>query len=165
MFLLIFCFEISSERYEQILKLFCLSNFIDQKNNTINSFVIALEESDNLKEKLKNAKKITNIFVKQNDPNKMTYLFKEFENKIPISSVTLDYKIKDKELDKNQVIDLIEKNQDSNCQLKFIDEYDVERVTKFTEYMFNKSERIEIESEDLKNKEKIFMILKEHLMK
>ncbi|MDE5566357.1 MAG: hypothetical protein K2I77_05165, partial [Anaeroplasmataceae bacterium] len=61
------------------------------------------------------------------------------------------------------LINYINANRQSNYQLKFIDSENVEHLAKFTDYFFNKSRKVPISKEDLKNQEAVYSILKFNL--
>ena len=81
-----------------------IMEFVEDKNKTIRCFFMAQIPTGDLAEKIKDAKKITHLIITKKDQDSIRMLFNEFGNKVSFTSVKTTFKIKEKEVDKETLI-------------------------------------------------------------
>lgn len=140
-----------------------ITEWVESKNNILQCFSLQRIPTGDLPKKIKEAKKITHLIITKKDQESINILFNEFGEKVKITSVKTIFKIREKQLDKDTLIDYVNSNKQSNFQLRFIDSENVEHLAKFTDYFFNKAKKVPISKDDLRNHNSVYFILKTNL--
>ena len=140
-----------------------ITEWVEEKNNTLQCFSLQRIPTGDLPKKIKEAKKITHLIITKKDQESINMLFDEFGEKVKITSVKTIFKIKEKQIDKDTLIDYVNSNKQSNFQLRFIDSENVEHLARFTDIFFNKAKKVPISKVDLRNPDSVYSILKTNL--